>query len=84
MNLRSGMLGAGPRAALPRQLTWTGARATVVDTVDFGPAVARALDRWPDNAGSPADAANDEPLADNLRCNSVLADAAARTAVRIP
>jgi len=83
-NLRSLMLGAGPRPAKPRQLTPFGVHATAADTAALGRAVARVQNRWLDNAGSLADAANAEPLPGNLRCNSVLADAAARTAVRIP
>jgi hypothetical protein len=38
----------------------------------------------PDTAGLLDDDANAAPLADNLRCNNVLADAAAGTAARIP
>ena len=83
-NFRSLMLGAGPRATAPRQLTRFAVRVVAVDTADFDPADAPDPGRSPDNAGSPADAASAEPLPDNLRCNSVLADAAARTAVRIP
>jgi hypothetical protein len=83
-NLHSLMLGAGPRPANPRQLTPFAARAAAADTAAPGRAVAHVQNRWLDNADSPADAASAEPLADNLRCNNVLADAAARTAVRIP
>ena len=83
-NLRALMLGAGPRPAIPRQLTPFGVHTTAADTAAPGRAVAHVQKRWLDNAGSLADAASAEPLADNLRCNSVLADAAARTAVRIP
>jgi hypothetical protein len=53
------------------------------DTDDFGPADARALDRWPDNAGSLDDNANAAPPLDTTNCNNVFVDAAARTAVRI-
>lgn|SRR6187549_2759029 len=83
-NLRSQMLGAGPRATTPRQLTRFVARAAAADTAAPGRAVARVLNRCLDSADLPADAASVEPLADNLRCNNVLADAAAGTAVRIP
>jgi hypothetical protein len=62
---------------MPRQLTPFGVRATAADTDAPGRAGARVQNRWLDNAGSLADAASAEPLADSLRCNSVLADAAA-------
>ena len=77
------MLGAGPRATLPRQLTPFAVHDTAADTADFGPAAARVLNRWPDNAGSLDDSANAGPLADTMHCNTVFGDAAARTAVRI-
>ena len=77
------MLGAGPRATLPRQLTPFAVHDTAADTADFGPAAARVLDRWPDSAGSLDGTANAGPLVDTTRCNNVLVDAAARTAVRI-
>jgi hypothetical protein len=83
-NLRSLMLGAGPRAMTPRQLTQFAARAAAADTAAPGRAVARVQNRWLDSADSPADAATAELLPDNLCCNIGLADAAARTAARIP
>jgi hypothetical protein len=83
-NLRTPLLGAGPRATLSRQLMRLAARADAADTAAPGRVAAHARKRWLDNARSPADAASAELLADNLRCNSVLADAAARTAVHIP
>ena len=69
---------------LPRQLTPFAVHDTVADSADFGPAAARALARWPDNAGSLDDSANAGPLLDTTHCNTALADAAAKTAVRIP
>jgi hypothetical protein len=81
--LRSLMLGAGPRATQSPQLARPDARATAADTADFASAAAHAPLRWLDSAGSTADDANAEPLADNLRCNNAFADAPARTAVRI-
>jgi len=83
-NLRSVTLGAGPRATTLRQLTRFAVHATAADTAAIGRAAARAQYRRCDTAGSPADAASAELLADNLRCNSAFADAAARMVVRIP
>jgi hypothetical protein len=74
---------AGDVVYLEAQLTRFVVRIGAADTADFGPAVAPDPGRSLDNAGSTADAAGAELLADNHHCNSVLADAAARTAVRI-
>ena len=83
-HLPSRMLGAGPRATTPPQLTPFAARADAADTAAPAHAAAPDLGRSRDTAGLTADGASVEPIAGNLRCNNVFADAAARTAVRIP
>jgi hypothetical protein len=82
-NQHSQVLRAGPRTANSRQLTRFAARVVVADSAGSAPAAAHARDRWPDNVGSPATAATVVPPGDTLHCNNVLADAAARKAVRI-
>jgi len=82
-NLRARMLGAGPRTTTLPQLTPFAARAAAADSAAPESGAAPGLGRSRDTAGSLADAASVEPPADNLRCNNVFADAAARTAVRI-
>lgn len=87
-NLRTQALGAGPRAANPRQLTHPATPRTVHaparDTADSVPADVLGLSRSPDTAGSPANDANAAPLVDTLHCNNAFADAADRTAVHSP
>jgi hypothetical protein len=79
-NLRTQALGAGPRAVVPRQLTLLVVHAVALDTAGSVHDTARDRDPWPDNAGSPANAATAGPLADTLDCNNAFADAATRTA----
>ncbi len=85
-NLHSHMLGAGPRAPPPRQLTlrrWP-ARAAAVDSAcpdgggAPGPLASAASGARPDTAASAA------PPADTARCNSGSVDAAAQTMLRSP
>ena len=56
-NLRAQTLGAGPRAAIPRQLTWLGARAAARDSAGPAAAAAHGPARWSGSAGSTASAA---------------------------
>ena len=76
-------LGAGPRAAPPRQLSRLAVRAAARDTAGSGPDGCRGPAASLDTADSTANAANVVPLVDRIHCNNALADDPAKTAVRI-
>ena len=81
-NLRRKAVGAGPRAAQPRQLTLLAAHAAAGDGAVTVHAVAPCPARSRDTAGSPSNAASAELFLDMLYCRNGIANAAARTAVR--
>ena len=83
-NLHRLTLGAGPRAADPRQLTLFAVPEDAADTAATVHAAVRGRAPWIDTAGSHASTATAEPIGNRLHCNNAFADAAARTAVRIP
>jgi hypothetical protein len=82
-NLRPGAICAGPRAAYPRQLTPLSVHAAAVDGAETVHAVAPCRDRSSDTSGSPSNAASVEHFVDRHYCKNGIANAAARTAVRI-
>ena len=82
-NLRRAAVGAGPRAAYPRQLTPLSVHPAAVDGAGTVHAAAPCRDRSSDISGPPSNTASVEPLVDMLCCKNWIANAAARTAVRI-
>src|ERR1022692_1376401 len=82
-NLRLGAVCAGPRAAHPRQLTPLSVHAAAADGADFVLGDGRGHSRLPDTSGWHANAANAGPSAYRLHYSNEIANAAARTAVRI-
>ena len=82
-NLRPKAVGAGPRATNPRQLTPLSVRASAADGAVTVRAAAPCHDRSRDISGSPSNAASVAPSVDMLHCKNGIANAEARTAVRI-
>ena len=82
-NLRLKAVGAGPRAAPPRQLMPLSVHAAALDNAWTVHAAAPCPERSRDTAGSTSNAASVGPSVGMLHCKIGIANAAAKTAVRI-